>query len=163
MEIERKWMVNGWPEGLPQQAEYQMEQGYLSVRPTVRIRRESRTGGSTEYILCFKGRGRLARQELEKAVEPEFYQGLREIIGKPLIPKLRRDYVLPDGLRLEVSLVDEGRPTEFMYAEVEFPDTAQALQWQPPAELAGYLSREVTNEPGQSMGAYWENTRGGIE
>ena len=45
MEIERKWMVKGWPEGLPLQAEYEMEQGYLSVKPTVRIRRESKQGG----------------------------------------------------------------------------------------------------------------------
>ena len=159
MEIERKWMVNGWPEGLPLQAEYEMEQGYLSVKPTVRIRRESRRGGSTEYVLCFKGKGRLARQELEKAVEPEFYEGLKEIIGKPLIPKTRRDYTLPDGLRLEVNEVDKGRPTAFMYAEVEFLTEAQALAWQPPQALAAYLNNEVTNQPGQSMGAYWKATR----
>ena len=64
MEIERKWMVKGWPQGLPLQAEYEMEQGYLSVKPTVRIRRESKQGGETTYILCFKGKGRLSRQEL---------------------------------------------------------------------------------------------------
>lgn len=158
-EIERKWMVNGWPEGLCLQAEYEMEQGYLCVKPTVRIRRESKVGGKTEYILCFKGKGRLARQELEKAVEPEFYEGLKEIIAKPLIPKTRRDYALPDGLRLEVNQVDQGQPTEFMYAEVEFATEAEALSWQPPQALAGYLSNEVTNQPGQSMGAYWQATR----
>lgn len=159
MEIERKWMVNGWPKGLQLQAEYEMEQGYLSVKPTVRIRRESKQGGETAYILCFKGKGRLARQELEKAVEPEFYEGLKEIIGKPLIPKTRRDYRLPDGLRLEVNRVDRGQPTEFMYAEVEFQSEAEALAWQPPQELAAYLSNEVTHQPGQSMGAYWTATR----
>jgi len=26
--------------------------------------------------------------------------------------------------------------------------------------LADYLSDEVTDQPGQSMGAYWEQTRG---
>lgn len=40
MEIERKWMVTGWPEGLPMTEDYRMDQGYISVRPTVRIRRE---------------------------------------------------------------------------------------------------------------------------
>jgi len=32
----------------------------------------------------------------------------------------------------------------------------------PPAAvgLADYLSDEVTDQPGQSMGAYWEQTRG---
>ena len=41
MEIERKWMVVGWPEGLEQTEVYKMDQGYISVRPTVRIRREA--------------------------------------------------------------------------------------------------------------------------
>ena len=39
MEIERKWMVQGWPQGLPLLETYRMDQGYISVRPTVRIRR----------------------------------------------------------------------------------------------------------------------------
>lgn len=158
-EIERKWMVSGWPQGLTLQAEYEMEQGYLCVKPTVRIRRESKKGGETEYVLCFKGKGRLSRQELEKTVEPEFYEGLKEIIDKPMICKTRRDYTLPGGLRLEVNLVDAGSQTGFMYAEVEFSSEEQALAWQPPEALAAYLAREVTNEPGQSMGAYWKATR----
>lgn len=56
MEIERKWMVNGWPEGenlpaLPLKEEFAMRQGYISVRPTVRIREEALKGGETAYIL----------------------------------------------------------------------------------------------------------------
>ena len=41
MEIERKWMLKGWPPeelGLPLLYEQSMRQGYISVRPTVRIR-----------------------------------------------------------------------------------------------------------------------------
>ena len=40
MEIERKWMVKGWPlesAALPMVREQTMRQGYISVRPTVRI------------------------------------------------------------------------------------------------------------------------------
>ena len=29
MEIERKWMVTGWPEGLPLEAEFTLRQGYI--------------------------------------------------------------------------------------------------------------------------------------
>ncbi len=50
-----------------------------------------------------------------------------KIIGKPLIPKLRRSYTLPDGSVLEVNHVDEGQPTEFWYAEVEYPTVEAAL------------------------------------
>lgn len=55
MEIERKWMVQGWPQGLPLLETYRMDQGYISVRPTVRIRREALQGGRTALVLCFKG------------------------------------------------------------------------------------------------------------
>ena len=65
MEIERKWMVTGWPEGLTQTSDYQMDQGYVSVRPTVRIRREALQGGRTALVLCFKGAGTLSREEIE--------------------------------------------------------------------------------------------------
>ena len=161
MEIERKWMVAGWPEGLTEQAEYRMEQGYLSVRPTVRIRMEAEKGGETQYILCIKGRGRLAREEIEFAIEEDKYRRLEGVIGLPLIPKQRRDYALPDGLTLEVSRVDEGAATEFWYAEVEFPTVEAARAWQPDSVgLGEFLTDEVTEQPGQSMGQYWVDTRG---
>ena len=106
MEIERKWMVKGWPEGLPLKEEFAMRQGYISVRPTVRIREEALTGGKTDYILCFKSGGGLAR-------------------------------------------------------EVEYPTVEAALAWQPDScGLGAYLNDEVTNQPGQSMGEYWVETRG---
>ena len=98
MEIERKWMVNGWPEGLPLKEEFAMRQGYISVRPTVRIREEALTGGKTHYVLCFKSGNGLAREEIERDIDPALFNDLEtKIIGKSLIPKLRRSYLLPDG------------------------------------------------------------------
>ena len=162
MEIERKWMVNGWPEGLPLKEEFAMRQGYISVRPTVRIREEALTGGRTDYILSLPIRGGLAREEIERSIDKELFDDLEyKIIAKPLIPKLRRSYTLPDGSVLEVNHVDEGQPTEFWYAEVEYPTVEAARSWQPAAVgLADYLNDEVTDQPGQSMGAYWEQDPG---
>ena len=162
MEIERKWMVKGWPEQpLPLKEEFAMRQGYISVRPTVRIREEALSGGETKYILCFKSGSGLAREEIEREIDKELFTRLEEkIIGKPLIPKLRRSYQLPDGMVLEVNHVDEGQPTEFWYAEVEYPTVEAARSWRPEAVgLAAYLNDDVTDQPGQSMGAYWEQTR----
>ena len=85
MEIERKWMVNGWPEGLPLKEEFAMRQGYISVRPTVRIREEALTGGKTHYVLCFKSGGGLAREEIERDIDPALFNDLEtKIIGRPL-------------------------------------------------------------------------------
>jgi len=104
----------------------------------------------------------LAREEIERSIDKELFVQLEEkIIGKPLIKKVRRSYRLPDGAVLEVNHVDEGLPTAFWYAEVEYPTVEAALRWQPEAcGLATYLNDEVTNQPGQSMGAYWVQTRG---
>ena len=137
MEIERKWMVKGWPEGLPLKEEFTMRQG-------------------------FKSAGGLAREEIERSIDKDLFEELEhKIIGKPLILKLRRSYTLPDGAVLEVNHVDEGHPTEFWYAEVEYPTVEAALAWQPEnCGLGAYLSNEVTGQPGQSMGEYWVETRG---
>lgn len=164
MEIERKWMVTDWPgEDLPLAREQKMRQGYVTVLPTVRIREEAETGGKTEYVLCLKSiskdRG-LSRKEIEIKIPKEKFCEIEDLIGLPLIDKVRRTYRLPDGLLLEVNRVDQGLPTEFWYAEVEFESVQQAKSWHPAsAGLGDYLSDDVTGQPGSSMGAYWEQTR----
>ena len=162
MEIERKWLVGGWPEGLAADCVFDMEQGYISVRPTVRIRQEAEHGGRTARILCFKGKGRLAREEIELEIDAEVFERLKGLIGCPLIHKERRDYRLADGHVLEVNSVDPGSSTAFFYAEVEFDSEERARAWSPAdAGLEGYLSEEVTEKKGVSMGAYWEQPRHG--
>lgn len=161
MEIERKWLTDGWPQGLEEQRRILMRQGYITTRPTVRIRSEA-SGDVTEYVLCFKGAAGpdgLAREEIETNIAPELFAKLEAFIGRPLIEKEQRRYALPGGLTLEVNQVDRGQPGEFFYAEVEFPTKDAALAWQP-GELGEYLSDEVTGKPGQSMAAYWTETRG---
>lgn len=161
MEIERKWLVNGWPQiELPLVMEQTMRQGYVTVEPTVRIREESVVGGNTEYMLCFKSRGQLTRKEIEFPIDVEHFYELEDLIHYPLIPKVRRTYLLPNGLQLEVNHVDEGEPTEFWYAEIEFPDEATARAYLPAADhLEDFLVNDVTETPGESMGAYWIRTR----
>ena len=159
MEIERKWVVEDWPEGLPLIKTQDMRQGYISVRPTVRIREEALRGGETEYIVCFKSDGLLAREEVEIPVSENDFRRLEGIIGKPLIRKVRRVYRLPDGNELEVNLVDADQPESYMYAEIEYASVDEAENYFPGPELQDYLSNEVTGVPGSSMGAYWERTR----
>lgn len=158
MEIERRWLVDSWPSLTPASI-VQMDQGYFAVRPAIRIRREAVLNGSTAYILCFKGKGGLVREEIELEFTPEHYRRLSVMLGKPMIQKEQRRYPLPGGLILEVNLVDPQLDSGFFYAEVEFPNEAAALSWTPPEALTSYLSHEVTGQPGESMAAYWERTR----
>lgn len=158
MEIERRWLVNGWPE-LESSAIIFMDQGYFATRPAVRVRREALEGGPCQYIVCFKGKGGLVREEIELPVTAEQYQSLTGMLTGPMIQKEQRRYPLPGGLTLEVNQVDKDLDTGFFYAEVEFPDEEAARAWNPPAELISYLSRETTGQPGESMAAYWARTR----
>ena len=168
-------MVGGWPEDVMKDVSYTLmytelqEQGYLHAQiPIVRIRREERVEHPAccatpviQYVLCFKSAGRLARQEIELEIPEEEFLELKEMIGRPLIEKIRRGYALPDGHTLEVNLVDRGLPSQFWYAEVEYDSIEEAQSWDPAAVgLGGYLNEDVTQLPGQSMSAYWLQTRG---
>ena len=159
MEIERRWLVEGWP-ALTPSAVLQMDQGYFAVRPAIRIRREAVLGGETRYVLCFKGGAGLAREEVEVDVDEGRYLRLMAMLSGPMIEKEQRRYPLPGGLTLEVNQVDPALESGFYYAEVEFDTEAAALAWTPPEALTAYLSHEVTGQPGESMAAYWASTRG---
>ena len=72
--------------------------GYISVRPTVRIRREALQGGRTALVLCFKGapdKTGLMREEIETEITPELFEKLERLIGKPLIAK-RAPHLCPE-------------------------------------------------------------------
>lgn len=164
VEIERKWMNDGWPKAeLPLLYTHVMRQGYLHTQaPVVRIREEAKQGGDTRYVMCIKSGGRLARQEVEFDIEKEKFDEIERLIDKPLIEKTRRTYQLPDGLKLEVNHVDEGLPSEFWYAEVEFPSIQAAKNWDPAdvgEGFARWLGEDVTQQPGQSMAEFWRQTR----
>ena len=150
MEIERKFLISGFPEGLPLLGEAVLEQGYLCTDPVVRIRSKEQDGRTT-YRLCFKGEGRLVRQETELDLTAQQFSELQNLLRAPMVRKDFRVYALPGGERLECSLVDGA----FYYAEVEFPTVEAARAFTPPA----FLGREVTGEAGFSMSGYWKTRR----
>ena len=165
MEIERRWMVTGWPETGTLLKEEAMKQGYVTVDPAVRIREGSLlspegTPVKTVCMLCFKQGGGIARQEIEFPIPSERFEQLETFIGLPLITKIRRTYELADGAHLEVNRVDQGLPSEFWYAEVEYSTVEEARAWDPAAVgLSDYLADDITEQPGKSMSAYWAETR----
>ncbi len=116
----------------------------------VRIRAEERADGC-RYILCIKGKGTLVREEIETPISEEVFERIAALLGAPLIEKDYRAYRLPDGHKLEVSLVDGGQPGAFFYAEVEFESEQEARAFDPP----DFLGRELTELPGSSMSDYW--------
>ena len=154
MEIERKFKLDTFPEHLPLLHASQVEQGYLSTTPCVRIR-SKKTEDAVDYKLCIKGQGTLVREEVEFSLDDDSFTRLKSLVHGEMIRKDYRIYQLPDGRKLECSLVDGGTENAFLYAEVEFPTVEEANAFVPPA----FLGEDVTEVPGSSMSSYWERTR----
>lgn len=137
MEIERKFLVTSIPENIEKYEKHEIEQGYISTEPVIRIRRLDET-----LILTVKSKGLLSRQEFELELDAGEYRNLSEKVSGNLIRKTRYKIPLPEGYTIELDIF-HGDFDGLCYAEVEFPDEDTAKKFNPPA----YFSREVTYEP----------------
>src|SRR4051812_587022 len=112
-EIERKFLVK--KEELPDLPEGdEIEQGYLSVEPAVRVRLVARPDGTRHAELTIKGRGFLTRAEFNYPIPAADAEALLKLSTRSL-RKLRRrlgrwelDHFRDSGLWLaEIELVTE--------------------------------------------------------
>lgn len=112
-----------------------IEQGYLSVKPVVRIRKKD-----DKYILTYKGSGLLAHEEIEASLtEDAYYHLLKKIDGMPIT---KRRYLIPlNPYTVELD-VFSGHMDGLIMAEVEFPSIKEAEDFVPPA----WFGDEVTGD-----------------
>ena len=103
-----------------------IEQGYLSTAPVVRIRRDN-----NDYILTYKSKGMMIREEYNLPLTKESYEHLKEKIDGRLITKKRYVIPLKDFLFIELDIFS-GDLAPLMLAEVEFPDEETANHFTPP-------------------------------
>lgn len=82
MEIERKFLIPNLPDDLESYAFQLIEQGYLCTDPVVRIRRQN-----DDYILTYKGKGLMCREEYNLPLNKDAYEHLKEKIDGNLISK----------------------------------------------------------------------------
>ena len=203
-EIERKWRVRTLPKEYRSFPCKEMEQAYLCVNPTLRIRKElfsaqgvessvEKTYGEEtgvekkdgkagdkdleekaieqsdimqsdivqsgielsgiaqrnieqreEYIFCYKGKGRLSREEYNLPLTKEAYESLLGKIEGRVIQKSR--YEIPCGKYTVELDVFQGELEGLCYAEVEFSSLEEAKTFQP----LDWFSEELTEERGYS-------------
>ncbi len=156
LEIERKFLMEGFPQGLELLSEVYIEQGYVSFQPEVRIRKAVvKDSGIEEYYLTIKGDGDLARREIETAISRDFYEETAEFLGANVLRKEYKKYRLGKW-ELEVSLVDAGTEWEFYYGEIEFSSEAEANAF----ILPECFGREITYDANYKMKNFWKRTRG---
>lgn len=166
LEIERKFIMQGFPEeilsaeeyrvlGLKMLREVDIEQGYISIEPEVRLHGARDTFTQEEnFRLTLKGDGDLARTELITDVSHEFFQDAKQMLSGAMIKKLYRKYQYGE-LLLEVCHVDAGTENEFYYGEIEFHSEEDAKVFAAPE----WLGEEVTYDDAYKMKNYWKRTR----
>ena len=98
----------------------------LYTAPVVRIRRDN-----NDYILTYKSKGMMIREEYNLPLTKESYEHLKEKIDGRLITKKRYVIPLKDSLFIELDIFS-GDLAPLMLAEVEFPDEETANHFTPP-------------------------------
>lgn len=148
MEIERKFTLKSLPDKLETYPFHHIEQAYLNVDPVVRVRRQD-----NEYYLTYKGRGMMAREEMNLTLNEEsYYHMLKKadgnIISKKryLIPLLHPGFkqgfpTPPDDYSLTIELDVFDPPfAPLIMAEVEFGSKEAAEAFVPPE----WFDKDVT-------------------
>lgn len=135
MEIERKFLIKKLPE-LSNYKFVDIEQGYLSASPVVRIRKKG-----DKYILTYKGEGLMAREEIEAALTEDAYEHLKEKIDGNLIVK-RRYFIPFEKYTIELDIFS-GHMDGLIMAEVEFESIEEANSF----ELPDWFDCDVTDDP----------------
>lgn len=126
MEIERKYLVKRLPSNLNDYPYQNIEQGYLCTDPVVRIRRSN-----DEYILTYKGKGLMVREEYNLPLNAESFSHLKEKIDGRLIQKRR--YLIPYLEKYTIELdIFEDSLAPLQLAEVEFETEEDANSFLPP-------------------------------
>ena len=131
-EIERKFLVRKelLPKELPPGDE--LEQGYLSTDPTVRVRLVATPDGTRHAELTIKGKGMLSRAEFNYPIPPADAEALLRLCGRSL-RKVRRKLGRWD--------LDHFRTRDLWLAEIELKSEDERFD-RPP-----WLGNEVTEDP----------------
>ena len=127
MEIERKFKVKNLPENIEVCEKKEIEQGYLCIKPTVRIRKNDNT-----YTLNYKWKNKnvieqkaIQNIEYEMPLTKENYEHLFSKVDNHMIIKTRYKVPIGKDLIAEVD-VFHGNLEGLMFAEVEFQNENDA-------------------------------------
>ena len=140
MEIERKFLLHELPNDIDKYEHADIEQAYISVDPTIRLRKRN-----NEFYLTVKQSGLLARDETEFSITEAQFNHLWKKIETNIIRKTRILIPLQDGLTAEADIYHDVLQG-LMTVEVEFENIEQANRFNPP----NWFGMDVTCDPNYS-------------
>ena len=143
MEIEKKFLVKEIPFELDKLEKEEIEQGYLCIKPTVRIRKSN-----NEYFLNYKWKNKniedinaIHNIEYEMPLTKENYEHLLSKVDDYMIIKTRYIVPLEDGHTVELD-VFKGNLEGLMFAEIEFKDDNDVSSFIMPE----WLGKDITTD-----------------
>ena len=128
MEIERKFLINELPTDLASYEKIEIEQGYISNKPTIRIRKANEGGP-------------IVNNEHEFEITREEYNHLKEKLKRDVLKKMRYLIPLEGGLVAELDVFKE-RFEGLVFAEVEFPSIEASNSFVKPH----WLGKDVSDD-----------------
>lgn len=141
MEIERKFRVIKIPYEIEKFEKKDIEQGYLCIKPTVRIRKTN-----DEYTLNYKWKNKnvvekkaIQNIEYEMPLTKENYEHLYKKVDDHMIIKTRYKVPIDEKIIAEVD-VFHGNLEGLVFAEVEFPDVESSEKFIKPEWLGEDIS-----------------------
>ena len=159
MEIERKWLVAGFPKNWPHKTHCYIFQTYISSYNDCEIRVrycepaiDHKGKTISPYKFTYKSGGTLKRLEVEKELTASEFNELKQTVPYPAIFKDFYTFQF-DGKSIEISRVDNN----FYYAEVEFNNQLEAEAFEFP--WSDLVIKEVTEDEKYKMKDYWRKSR----
>ena len=148
LEIEKKYLVNNLAQvmqnvDLDNVKKIEIEQGYISSNPTIRIRKYN-----NEYCITYKARTKsgvsddvIVNREIELPLTKESYEHMLSKIDYNLVSKTRYKIDLEDGLVAELD-VFHGKLKGLVMVEVEFDSVDKANAFKKPIWFGEDVSSE---------------------
>lgn len=133
LEIERKFLIKDLPD-LSDIKPLEIEQGYISYKPIIRIRKQD-----DKYFITKKGKGKFIREETETNINKTTYDILKDLIKNNIIKKMRYLVPIENSLRAEIDIYQDYLEG-LLIVEVEFNSKELANSFVPPI----WFGKEVT-------------------
>ncbi|MCR5789401.1 MAG: CYTH domain-containing protein [Lachnospiraceae bacterium] len=139
MEIERKYLIKD-PEQMPADLDefpfHRIEQAYLTTDPVIRVRKED-----DSYYMTYKGRGLIAREEVNLPLTKEAYDTLLSKAEGNIISK-KRVLIPYRKYTIELDIFDPPF-APLILAEVEFESMEEAKMFQEPTWFGNDVSEDT--------------------
>lgn len=136
MEIERKFLLKNLPKDLHLYKKLEIVQGYISIDPTIRLRKSN-----NNYYLTIKGKGHLKREEMEFQLTKEQYENLWPKVDSATIYKTRYNIPLGNNLIAELDIYHKSLEN-LLTVEVEFESEKASEKFIPPE----WFGKDVTHD-----------------